>query len=163
MLSKETCKAVFCQRFPTRRGYYLQPVESAPPSQACYVCSSQQQTLEVSGWEDHCMSTLYAPYRSPSLTSFATFSWKIDTAAWTLGDLVKRVIKGKLGLVEPSVMLGSSVIYEEGDDMDDSLLMHMDTPLEACPAGGIHDSTLVTVEDFVQDLKVRVPCVTICL
>lgn len=71
-----------------------------------------------------------------------------------MGDFVKRVIKGKLGLVEPSVMIGASVIYEEGDDMDDSLLMHLGTPLDSCPAGGIRDSTLVTVEDFVQDLKV---------
>lgn len=47
VLAKETCKAVFCQRFPTRRGYYLQPIESSPPSDTCYVCSSNQQTLEV--------------------------------------------------------------------------------------------------------------------
>ena len=67
-----------------------------------------------------------------------------------------RVIKGKLGLVEPSIMLGASVIYEEGEDMDDSLLMHLNTPLQGCPAGGICDSSLVTLEDFVQDLQVRV-------
>ena len=72
-----------------------------------------------------------------------------------LGDFVKCVVKGKLGLVEPSVMIGASVIYEEGDDMDDSLLMHLSTPLCKCPAGGIGDSSLVTVEDFVQDLKVE--------
>ena len=79
---------------------------------------------------------------------------QIDTSSCTLGDFVKRVVKGKLGLVEPSIMLGASVIYEEGEDMDDSLLMHLATPLAACPAGGIRDSTLVTLEDFVQDLKV---------
>lgn len=51
-------------------------------------------------------------------------------------------------------MLGAAVIYEEGEDMDDCLLVHLAKPLQECPGGGIRDSTLVTVEDFVQDLKV---------
>lgn len=124
VLSKEKCKSIFCQRYPTRRGYYLQPIDSSPPNEDCYVCNSNQQTLEI------------------------------DTKKFTLGEFVKRVVKGKLGLVEPSIVLGASVIYEEGEDMDDSLLQHTETHLESLPAGGIQDSTLVTLEDFVQDLKV---------
>lgn len=33
----------------------------------------------------------------------------------TLGDVVTRVIKAKLGFNEPSIMMGSCFLYEEGN------------------------------------------------
>lgn len=50
---------------------------------------------------------------------------------------------------------GASVIYEEGEDMDDSLQTHTACSLEACPGGGIKDDVIVLIEDFRQDLSVR--------
>jgi hypothetical protein len=52
------------------------------------------------------------------------------------------------------VCAGSSVIYEEGEDMEDSLQELTACTLEALPAGGIRDEVIVLVEDFRQDLSV---------
>lgn len=51
---------------------------------------------------------------------------------------------------------GASVIYEEGEGMDDSLQEHMNCTLKNCPGGGIGEDTIVAVEDFLQDLTVCV-------
>ncbi len=50
-------------------------------------------------------------------------------------------------------MLGSSLIYEEGDDADDFQEI-LARQLSACPAGGIIDGSMLTVEDFTQNLEV---------
>ena len=39
---------------------------------------------------------------------------QIDVNNTTLGDVVTRVIKAKLGFNEPSIMMGSCFLYEEG-------------------------------------------------
>lgn len=39
---------------------------------------------------------------------------QIDVNNTTLGDMVTRVIKAKLGFNEPSIMMGSCFLYEEG-------------------------------------------------
>jgi ubiquitin-like 1-activating enzyme E1 B len=46
-LTKEHCLTTYCQRMPTRRGYYLQPSQPDPSNEGCYVCNSSQQRLEV--------------------------------------------------------------------------------------------------------------------
>lgn len=47
-LSRENCTTTYCQRMPTRRGYYLQPTKPDAANEGCYVCNSTQQRLEVS-------------------------------------------------------------------------------------------------------------------
>lgn len=39
--------SVYCLRFPTRKGQYLQPCSSDTPVAACYVCGKSQLTLQV--------------------------------------------------------------------------------------------------------------------
>ena len=38
----------------------------------------------------------------------------------------------------------------QGDDADESLAANLPLTLDACPAGGVRDGTLVKVEDFTQ-------------
>ncbi len=39
--------STYCQRVPTRRGYYLQPTKPDSPNPSCYVCGTAVITLEV--------------------------------------------------------------------------------------------------------------------
>lgn len=45
---------------------------------------------------------------------FSLLLQQIDVNNNTLGDVVTRVIKAKLGFNEPSIMMGSCFLYEEG-------------------------------------------------
>lgn len=78
----------------------------------------------------------------------------MDTTEFTLHDLIKDVIKSKLGFVEPSIDVGSSNIFEEGDGASDSHKNYIHKKLCDCPAGGIKNGTIMTIEDFRQELKV---------
>lgn len=49
----------------------------------------------------------------------------VDTDTFTLGDLVDRVLKQRLGINEPTVGLGSTTLYEEGDGADDRLEVNL--------------------------------------
>jgi hypothetical protein len=60
-----------------------------------------------------------------------------------------------LGFVEPSIVLGSSMIYEEGEDSDDSFERLLDLSLSNLPGGGIKDSSVIDIEDLRLELKVR--------
>jgi hypothetical protein len=42
------------------------------------------------------------------------------------------------------------MIYEEGDGADEDYVDNLQKVLSDCPAGGISDGTVVTVEDFTQ-------------
>ncbi len=79
---------------------------------------------------------------------------QIDVKETTLAELVAKVLKGRLGFNEPSVMLGSSFLYEEGEDCDEDLRDNLPLKLADCPAGGICDGALLSVEDFTQKLEV---------
>ncbi|CAM9900329.1 unnamed protein product, partial [Phaeothamnion confervicola] len=123
---KEACKYVYCLRETTRKGLLLQPVTLAPPRPDCFVCNTAQLELHI------------------------------DVGAETLGDLVTRVLKGRLGVNEPSVGIGASMVYEEGDGADDSLRVNLSKLLRDLPAGGVRDGTQLSVEDFSQDLSFAV-------
>jgi hypothetical protein len=83
------------------------------------------------------------------------FEWQIDVLNTTLGDLVTRVIKAKLGFNAPSIMLGSSGLYEEGEGADEDLAENLPLKLAQCPAGGVVDGAQLQIEDFTQNLEVR--------
>jgi ubiquitin-like 1-activating enzyme E1 B len=91
--------------------------------------------------------------------NFLKFVSQIDVHNTTLGELVTRVIKAKLGFNEPSIMLGSSGLYEEGDGADEDLLENLPLVLAKCPAGGVVDGAQLVIEDFTQNLEVGRHCV----
>jgi len=80
----------------------------------------------------------------------------IDTTAATLQDLVSKVLKGRLGFNAPSVSVGPDPIYEEGEGCDEDLADNLPLLLCECPAGGIHQHSELTIEDFTQDMDVLI-------
>ena len=50
---------------------------------------------------------------------------------------------------------GSSELYEEGDGADEDLKDNLPLTLAQCPAGGLVCGTVVTIEDYTQELTVR--------
>lgn len=75
----------------------------------------------------------------------------------TLGDLVTRVLKAKLGFNEPTIMQGSNCLYEEGEGADEDLQDNLALTLAKCPGGGVLDGAQLEIEDFTQNLEVRKP------
>lgn len=45
----------------------------------------------------------------------------VNTETWTLRDLVEQVLKRRLGVNEPTVGVGASTLYEEGESADERL------------------------------------------
>ena len=99
------CPHTYGMRNPTQRGVYLQPSIPETPMSTCYVCNTAQLSLQI------------------------------DTEKATLGDLLKYVVKGKLGFNQPSVRVGHSGLYEEGEDADEDLVANLPKMLCDCPAG----------------------------
>ena len=91
-------------RNPTQRGVYLQPSIAEAPVSTCYVYNTAQLLLQI------------------------------DTEKATLGDLLKYVVKGKLGFNQPSVYLGTSGLYEEGEGADEDLVANL--PKMLCDCAG---------------------------
>mmetsp|Transcript_25035 Transcript_25035/g.37034 ORF Transcript_25035/g.37034 Transcript_25035/m.37034 type:complete len:356 (+) Transcript_25035:1309-2376(+) len=123
---KDVCKYTYCLRDKTRKGYYLQPTTLPDPNSKCFVCRN---------------SIIYVT---------------VPTDTWTLDTLLRRVIKKELGFMEPGLNIGSSIIYEEGEDIGPEEYAVMKKKiLKDLPAGGIQHGTMVTIEDFTQDLTVE--------
>ena len=123
---KKICPYTYCLRSRTRKGFYLQPTEPESPENDCFVCRATTLMLEI------------------------------DTSATTLEELVSKVIKDKMGLACPSVLMSSSCIYEEGEDADDALLVTRKKLLAQCPCGGVRDGSLLTITDYLQDVHVDI-------
>eukprot|EP00977_Amphora_coffeiformis_P015337 scaffold4510_cov183-Amphora_coffeaeformis.AAC.22 len=84
-------------------------------------------------------------------------SLTLNTAQWTLEDLLMRVIKKDMGFEEPSLMLGNDFIWEEGEDADTTTFAkNLTKRLTDLPGGGISHGTVLQIEDFSQDLNVSV-------
>lgn len=47
---------------------------------------------------------------------------EVNTSTTKLRDVIDKIVKSKLGMNLPLVMKGSSLIYEEGDDLDDDMV-----------------------------------------
>jgi ubiquitin-like 1-activating enzyme E1 B len=103
----------------------LTPVACEPPSAGCSVCGTARLTL------------------------------RLDTAATTLAELLARVLRGRLAMLEPCLRAGS-FSYEEGEDLDASEVAlnarWLHVALDALPGGGIRHETLVEVQDQSQAL-----------
>jgi len=121
------CSYVNIIRQPTRNGLLLTAPKLEPPNPHCYVCKQ------------------------------ASMSLTLNTAQWTLGDLLNRVIKKDMGFEEPSLMLGNDFIWEEGEDADTTTFAkNLSKRLTDLPGGGITHGTVLQIEDFSQDLNVSV-------
>ena len=81
--------------------------------------------------------------------------FQIDTETFIFGDFISKVVKSRLGFVSPSVMIGSSIIYEEGEDVEDEFAGFLVRRLAECPAGGIRNGRIVQITDFRQNLEVH--------
>jgi ubiquitin-like 1-activating enzyme E1 B len=83
----------------------------------------------------------------------------IDTSDSTLGFFVEKPLKGRFAVNAPTIMLGSSEIYAEGDGLEVDEIQEFEANLPKvlanCPAGGIRHGVLVDIEDFSQNLKFR--------
>jgi len=120
------CKYTYCLRDKTRKGYYLQPTTLPTPSPSCYVCKKSSIHLTI------------------------------DTESWTLMNLIQNVIKKRLGFNAPTILMGDSAIYEEGEDADEFFERNLPKLLSNLPCGGMKDGTSVTVEDFTQDMEIDI-------
>ncbi len=122
---KDVCRYTYCLRNKSRKGFYLQPTSLPDPNPKCFVCRN------------------------------AVIFLALNTEEWTLGMLLRRVIKKELGFMEPSLSLGSSMIYEEGEDIDEGQYsMNLCKKLVDLP-GGVKDGSVIEIEDFTQDLEVE--------
>ncbi|XP_062187030.1 SUMO-activating enzyme subunit 2-like isoform X2 [Phragmites australis] len=108
------------------RNMLLMPVEPFEPNKSCYVCSETPLILEV------------------------------NTKTTKLREVIDKVIKSKLGINFPSVMIGSTVIFEDGDGLEEdeavNYALNLEKILAELPAPVVNDTKLA-VEDFQQELK----------
>ena len=70
------------------------------------------------------------------------------------------MLKSRIGVNAPMIMLGSSEVYGEGEGLDEDELetfrANLSKTLVSCPAGGIKDGTIVEVEDFSQNMAFKI-------
>jgi ubiquitin-like 1-activating enzyme E1 B len=78
----------------------------------------------------------------------------VDTHVETLDYFITKILKGKLGFNAPNIELGASPIYEEGEGCDEDFKDNLPLLLKDCPAGGIHQDSELTIDDFTQDMNV---------
>lgn len=125
----EGCKFTWVVRDPVGSGNLLQPTALEKPNPKCYSCGNAQLNLAV------------------------------DSGVFTLRELVEKVIKKGMGVNAPSVMIGASELYMEGEGLDEEEIeafkKNLPKTLQGCPAGGIKDGSIVEIEDFSQDLSFK--------
>lgn len=102
----------------------LQPVDPAQPNQMCYVCRQAQLMLSLS------------------------------TIKTTLNHVVSHVVKGRLSLNSPSIIVGDNIIYEEGDclEPEETALYkrNLGKILQDLPGGGVVHNSILAVSDYDQ-------------
>lgn len=107
-LIKKHCRYIYCLRDKTRKGYYLQPTTLADPNPKCFVCRNAQIYISI------------------------------DTETWTLQEFVDQIVKKRLGFSEPTILIGDSQIYEEGENSQvEFFSVNLPKILVNLPCGGI--------------------------
>lgn len=109
-------------------------------------------------------TTLEPPNKACGVCSANRLQVRIDTGAATLRDFVDKVLKGHMGLKEPTLTFGPSTsvfTYEEGEDLDPEDVeinaAHLPKLLIELPAGGIVHNTVLEVGDQKREgLKLHV-------
>uniref|UniRef100_A0A0A8XP41 SAE2 n=1 Tax=Arundo donax TaxID=35708 RepID=A0A0A8XP41_ARUDO len=108
------------------RKMLLMPVEPFEPNKSCYVCSESPLILEV------------------------------NTKTTKLKEVIDKVIKSKLGMNFPSVIIGSTYVFEDGEGLDTDEAANYASNLEKALAelpAPVVNGTQITVDDFQQELK----------
>lgn len=126
---RQDCSYVNCLRNSTRNGLFLTAASLEPPNPKCFVCSK------------------------------ASIPIQLTVNKWTLSDFVAKICKANLGFENPSISMADSgdCIWEEGDEADaDTFAGNAVKLLPTLPCGGIHNGTVLSVEDFSQDLEVQI-------
>jgi len=124
---KESGHYINCLRNRTRNGLYLTAVSLENPNPTCFVCKN------------------------------AIIPLTLDVNEWTLQELLQRVIKGRLGFEQPTLMLQGDFIWEEGDGADEEEFKgNLSKKLSQLPCGGIQHGTVLEIDDASQNLNVCV-------
>jgi ubiquitin-like 1-activating enzyme E1 B len=55
---------------------------------------------------------------------------EVNTMTATLRQVVDRIIRRRLGVNSPIIMLGSNVIYETGDDLEKDMVIQFEKNLD---------------------------------
>uniref|UniRef100_A0A0E0I2Z0 SUMO-activating enzyme subunit n=1 Tax=Oryza nivara TaxID=4536 RepID=A0A0E0I2Z0_ORYNI len=108
------------------RKMLLMPIEPFEPNKSCYVCSETPLLLEV------------------------------NTKTTKLREVIEKIIKSKLGMNLPLVMIGSTLVFEDGEGLEEdeaaNYALNLEKVLAELPAPVVNDTKL-TVEDFQQELS----------
>ncbi|RWR82429.1 SUMO-activating enzyme subunit 2 isoform X1 [Cinnamomum micranthum f. kanehirae] len=108
------------------RKMLLMPVEPFEPNKSCYVCSETPLSLEI------------------------------NTNRSKLRDFVEKIVKNKLGMHYPSILHGTSIIYECGDDIEEDFAqnyaLNLEKFLSELPSP-VTSGAVLTVEDYQQELS----------
>ncbi|XP_073000477.1 SUMO-activating enzyme subunit 2 [Typha latifolia] len=111
------------------RKMLLMPVEPFEPNKSCYVCSETPLLLEV------------------------------NTCSTKLRDVVEKIVNAKLGMNLPLIMHGSTLIFEDGDDLEEDVAANyaknLDKVLAELPVP-VTSGTMLTVEDLQQELSCNI-------
>ncbi|CAI5470384.1 unnamed protein product [Closterium sp. Yama58-4] len=119
-------RMVWCTEFPSQRKALLAPLEMDTPNPACHVCSRTPLVLEV------------------------------NTKTATLADVVEGVVRRQLSATQPMVMVGSGLVYEEGEDLeeDEVLRYRKNLSKKLCDLPTpVSSGSVLTVEDYLQHFK----------
>lgn len=99
---------------------------------------------------------LELPLSTCFVCSKSVISVTIDTNKRTLKEFIDEILKKKLSFLHPNVGIGACEIYEEGEGCDEDTWNNLPLRLQALPAKGIKDGTLVSINDMEQDLEVEI-------
>jgi len=122
----DSCYYVNCIRNRTRNGLYLIASPLEKPNPKCFVCKN------------------------------AIIPLALNVEEWTLRDFLAKIVKGRLGFEEPTLMLEGDFIWEEGDGAEADFEMNLSKTLSGLPCGGIKDGTVLEIDDNSQNLSIQV-------
>ncbi|XP_038719326.1 SUMO-activating enzyme subunit 2-like [Tripterygium wilfordii] len=111
------------------RKMLLMPVEPFEPNKSCYVCFKTPLTLEI------------------------------NTRRSKLRDFVEKIVKAKLGMSYPLIMVGHALLYEFGDDLDEDMVKNYSANLEKVLSelpSPVMGGTILQVEDLQQEFTCNI-------
>jgi ubiquitin-like 1-activating enzyme E1 B len=121
-----SCYYVNCIRNRTRNGLFLTASPLEKPNPNCFVCKN------------------------------AIIPLALNVEEWTLRDFLAKIVKGRLGFEEPTLMLQGDFIWEEGDGAEIEFEMNLPKKLSRLPCGGIQHGTVLEIDDNSQNLSIQV-------
>eukprot|EP00535_Pseudo-nitzschia_heimii_P002246 CAMPEP_0197186306 /NCGR_PEP_ID=MMETSP1423-20130617/13649_1 /TAXON_ID=476441 /ORGANISM="Pseudo-nitzschia heimii, Strain UNC1101" /LENGTH=713 /DNA_ID=CAMNT_0042637579 /DNA_START=102 /DNA_END=2243 /DNA_ORIENTATION=+ len=121
-----SCYYINCIRNRTRNGLYLTASPLEKPNPNCFVCKN------------------------------AIIPLALNVEEWTLRDFLAKIVKGRLGFEEPTLILQGDFIWEEGDGAEADFEANLPKTLSGLPCGGIRHGTVLEIDDNSQDLSIQV-------